>query len=396
MPIGSPIKLMGWTADVLVMRGSMRQRSSGSWELRVFVGVDPETRGRKYRSMTVRGNRADAERELAAMVASVRATRSVGTRSHMSNLLEAWFTVASTTWAPTTIRQTRSVLDRYLHPHLGATRVGELTTADIDRTYAILRVRGGMRGQPLASGTLSRIHVVLRAALAQAMRWGWIWDNPAERAHRIAATRRELIPPTPAELRTLLQYLAQADPALHTFVTLAAFTGGRRAQLLALRWRNVDLAVGRLSFTGGWVEGPDGPVLAATKTKRRHVVDLDPGSVSVLAAHAHRVRAAGGWLRPERFVFSDDPEGAGAWKPNRVTKAFVRARRSAGLRQFRLHDLRHFMATEMLQAGVPLPLVSRRLDHRRVSTTLDCYAHAVPGGDAAAAQTLWHVVQGAG
>jgi integrase len=375
----------------------MRQRSGGSWELRVFVGVDPETGRRRYRSMTVRGNRADAERELAAMVASVRATRSVGVGSSVSELLEAWFAIASTTWAPTTIRQTRSVLDRHLHPHLGGIRVGELTAADIDRTYAVLRERGGMRGQPLAPGTLARVHVVLRAALAQAMRWGWIWDNPAERAHRIVATRPELNPPTPEELRILLKYLADGDPALHTFVTLAAFTGGRRAQLLALRWRNVDLDAGRLSFTGGWVEGPDGPVLAATKTKRRHAVDLDPASVEVLAAHADRVRTAtGGRLRREGFVFSDDPHGTGAWKPNRVTKAFLRARRGAGLRQFRLHDLRHFMATEMLQAGVPLPLVSRRLDHQRVSTTLDCYAHAVPGGDAVAAQTLWHVVQRAG
>jgi integrase len=237
---------------------------------------------------------------------------------------------------------------------------------------------------------------VLRAALAQAMRWGWIWDDPAERAHRIVAARPELNPPTPEELRTLLKYLAEADPALHTFVTLAAFTGGRRAQLLALRWRNVDLDAGRLSFTGGWVEGPDGPVLAATKTKRRHAVDLDPGSLDVLAAHTHRVRTAVGGLRREGFVFSDDPDGTAAWKPNRVTKAFLRARRRAGLREFRLHDLRHFMATEMLQAGVPLPLVSRRLDHQRVSTTLECYAHAVPGGDAVAAQTLWHVVQRAG
>jgi integrase len=374
----------------------MRQRSAGSWELRVFVGVDPETGSRRYRSMTVRGSRTEAERELAEMVASVRAVRSVGVQSHVSDLLEAWFTIASTTWTPTTIRQTRSVLDRYLHPHLGGTRVGELTTADIDRTYAVLRERGGMRGQSLAPGNLSRVHVVLRAALAQAMRWGWIWDNPAERAHRIVTARQELNPPTPEELRTLLKYLAEDDPALHTFVTLAAFTGGRRAQLLGLRWRNVDLDAGRLSFTGGWVEGPDGPVLAATKTKRRHVVDLDSGSVDVLAAHAHRVRAASGALRREGFVFSDDLDGAAAWKPNRVTKAFLRARRRAGLREFRLHDLRHFMATEMLQAGVPLPLVSRRLDHRRVSTTLDCYAHAVPGGDAVAAQTLWHVVQRAG
>jgi integrase len=71
-------------------------------------------------------------------------------------------------------------------------------------------------------------------------------------------------------------------------------------------------------------------------------------------------------------VFSDDG-GATAWKPNRVTKAFGRHRRAVGLRSFRLHDLWHFMATEMLQAGVPLVVVSRRLNHRRVSTTLDRY-----------------------
>ncbi len=264
-------------------------------------------------------------------------------------------------------------------------KVGDLTTADIDRAYGLLRERGGRRGQPLAPGTLARVHVVLRAALAQAMRWGWIWDNPVERSHRIVAARPELRPPTPEELRILLKYLREDDPALHAFVTLAAFTGGRRAQLLGLRWRNVDLRAGRVSFTGGWVEGPNGPVLSTTKTKRRHVVDLDPGSIDVLASHTR------GGLRVQRRA-----GGATVWRPNRVTKAFLRARRRAGLRQFRLHDLRHFMATQMLQAGVPLPVVSRRLNHRRASTTLDCYAHAVPGGDAIAAQTLWHVVRGTG
>jgi integrase len=88
-------------------------------------------------------------------------------------------------------------------------------------------------------------------------------------------------------------------------------------------------------------------------------------------------------------VFSDD-HGTTAWKPNRVTKAFLRRRRSAGLREFRLHDLRHFMATEMLHAGIPLVVVSRRLDHQRPSTTLNHYAHAVPGSDAQASATRRH------
>jgi hypothetical protein len=50
----------------------------------------------------------------------------------------------------------------------------------------------------------------------------------------------------------------------------------------------------------------------------------------------------------------------------------------------------------MLHAGVPLVVVSRRLDHHRTSTTLDRYAHAVPGSDAQAAQTLWQIMQATG
>ncbi|HUF99347.1 MAG TPA: site-specific integrase [Ilumatobacter sp.] len=376
------------------MQGSMRQRSAGSWELRVFVGVDPETKRRRYRSVTVRGSRADAQRELDVMVASTRSVREVGLRSSMSELLEAWFSIAATSWAPTTVRQTRSALKCYLHPRIGDVAVGDLTPAAIDAMYAALHRGGGMRGQPLAAGTLARVHVVLRASLAQAVRWGWIWDNPAARAHRIVSVAPELSPPTPDEVRVLLDHVHSRDLALHTFVVVAAFSGGRRSQLLGLRWRNVDFDHGRLSFCAGWVEGPEGPVLTATKTKRRHVVDLDAGSVAVLVEHAQRCRSSNGEvLNPDGFLFSDDADGAAAWKPNRATKAFGRLRRDAGLRQFRLHDLRHFMATQMLEAGVALPVVSRRVDHRRVSTTLDRYAHAVPGGDAAAAQTLWRIVQ---
>ncbi len=300
------------------------------------------------------------------MVASVRAVRAVGVRSMVSELLEAWFAVASTGWSPTTVRQTRSVLDCYLHRQLGQVPVGDVTPAMIDGAYAELRRAGGQRGGPLAPGTLARVHVVLRAAFAQALRWGWIWDNPAERAHRIVTTSPELRPPTPDELRTMLDHVAQRDPQLHVLLLLAAFTGARRAQLLGLRWHNVHLTTRRVSFCAGWVEGPNGPELTATKTKRRHVVDLDPATFDALVDHAVD---RGCQARPDQFVFSDDG-GATAWKPNRVTKAFVRHRRAAGLRPFRLHDLRHFMATEMLHAGVPLAVVSRRLDHRRVSTTL--------------------------
>ena len=58
------------------------------------------------------------------------------------------------------------------------------------------------RWQTADARYLARVHGVLRSSLSQAMRWGWIWDNPAERAHRITTVPKEIRPPTPIELRT--------------------------------------------------------------------------------------------------------------------------------------------------------------------------------------------------
>jgi integrase len=92
------------------------------------------------------------------------------------------------------------------------------------------------------------------------------------------------------------------------------------------------------------------------------------------------------------FVFAPDPAGLQPWKPNWVTKQFIAARKTAGLDHFRLHDLRHFMATQMLSAGIALSIVSARLAHARASTTLNVYAHAIPGGDVGAAKLISEMV----
>ena len=76
-----------------------------------------------------------------------------------------------------------------------------------------------------------------------------------------------------------------------------------------------------------------------------------------------------------------------------MTKRFITYRRRAGLASFRLHDLRHFMATTMLAAGVPVPVVSERLCHARTSTTVNIYAHAMPGADRDAANLLADILR---
>jgi hypothetical protein len=169
------------------MKGSLRQRGAASWELRVDAGTNPDTGKRRHRTATVVGNRADAERALARLVAEVESDKTIGSASTVSELLEAWFAIASTSWAPTTVRETRSILRRCVHPHLGARQVADVTPAMIDALYAMLRVHGSQRGGPLAAGTIARVHVVVRAAFSQAQRWAVAGVAMVRRASRCDA-----------------------------------------------------------------------------------------------------------------------------------------------------------------------------------------------------------------
>ncbi len=76
------------------------------------------------------------------------------------------------------------------------------------------------------------------------------------------------------------------------------------------------------------------------------------------------------------------------WVPNEVSKDFIRLRKTVKLDTVRLHDLRHFAATCLLAAGVPVRTVSGRLGHANAATTLGVYAHVVEESDKDAAAKL--------
>jgi integrase len=76
-----------------------------------------------------------------------------------------------------------------------------------------------------------------------------------------------------------------------------------------------------------------------------------------------------------------------------LKRTWRRIIRDAGVGNVRFHDLRHASATYLLQAGVPVQVVSERLGHTRTSTTTDIYAHVMPGmGRDAAAALEKHMV----
>lgn len=101
-----------------------------------------------------------------------------------------------------------------------------------------------------------------------------------------------------------------------------------------------------------------------------------------------RAAQADAQLTEAAYIFSPQPDGLMPWTPGSITKRFQSIRDVLGYHSVRLHDLRHFTATRLLAAGVPVRTVSGRLGHANPSTTLTVYAHFVEASDQLAASVM--------
>ena len=269
--------------------------------------------------------------------------------------------------------------------------MAKLTAADLDRFYRQLLKHGAGHG-PYAPATIRRVHGIVRRALTQGVRWGWISHNPAIDASPPRVSVKELMPPTPEQLVQLFSVADETDPALATFILLAASTGARRGELIALRWSDVDLDRGVLTIERGIVLADRELIEQGTKTHQSRRVTLDVDTVTALWAHRQRAedvaQAAGTEISRRSFVFSHEVDASAPWRPDSTTRALRMLCEKAGVSGIRLHDLRHYVATRLLASGIDVRTVAGRLGHRNPATTLNVYAHFVPEADEEVASAL--------
>ena len=362
----------------------------------MHAGVDDATGRKRYVTRTVRGGRREAERALARLVTEVEQGSASAHAGTVGELCERWFAASRSSWSPTVVAEYRRLLDRHVLPRFGTLPLRRLRTADLDAWYGQLRTSGSATGGPLAPNSVQRVHAVLRRALGQGVRWGWIQVNPASAATPPRVLRSTVTIPSPATIAALVDAAAKVNPALPVFLRLAAVTGARRGELCALRWRHIDFERSALHIEGALVEAGGVLIEKDTKTHAERRMSLDERTLAVLAAHRAHLDAvlavARVSLAPDAFVFSHEPDGRQPWRPNYATLAFGRLVKEQGLSGLRLHDLRHFAATAMLVSGIDVRTASGRLGHANASTTLDVYAHFVKAADERAASAVASVL----
>jgi integrase len=269
--------------------------------------------------------------------------------------------------------------------------LNRLTSKHLDALYGAMKVAGQ------SPKTIRNHHAIVSSALHQAVRWGWVRENVAEMAKPPRVTQRRVTAPSVDVVRSVIVAAEERDPRLAPLLMLAALTGMRRGELCALRWSDVHLETGQLDVSRSVVVVPGGLAEKSTKTDRGRIVALDEVGVALLTQHRANVDdwacQADGIVPDDAFVFSPELDGSTPFRPDNITSFFIGVRDDLGLEGVRLHDLRHFTATQLIGAGVDVRTVAGRLGHSDASLTLRVYSHVIEERDRAAAAIIGRVLE---
>ncbi len=373
------------------MQGSKRKLRPGVWELRVSLGKDPATGKYRQMSRTFRGPARAADDALRDLVDKYGEGQQDGFGATFGQLLDRWLEESERMdLSPTTLRTYRAQVDHTIRPRLGKVLLTRLTPKHLDDLY------GQMKDEGRSAKTIRNHHAIISSALHQGVRWEWVRENVAEKAKAPRVGLRRVNAPSVDAIRLVIDTAEKRDPRLAPLLMLAALTGMRRGELCALRWTDVDLHRGELDVSRSLVVIPGGVAEKTTKNDRFRTVALDEVGVALMTHHRAIVeewaRQAEVTIAPDGYVFSHAVDASKPFRPDNVTGFFTRVRDSLGLDHVRLHDLRHFTATQLIGAGVDVRTVAGRLGHSDPSVTLRVYSHALEERDRAAADVIGRVL----
>jgi integrase len=252
---------------------------------------------------------------------------------------------------PNTQRQYCYLLDTYIVPALGATRVAEITRTDIEKLHAEI---SAARGRVAANATVRITRLIFNWAIEWKMRPER--DNPVGRKFEFnTEPPRDRYLDDTVEMPRLIAALAHwrdMRPESVDLITLLLLTGARRNEVLTATWGQFDLNRGK------WTKPA-----ATTKQKREHRVPLSAEAIALL-----RRRLAD---RAETNIIAfraDDPVFPGA-TIGKLQNDWEAIRETAGLGDVRLHDLRHSYAGFLASNGLSLPVIGALLGHTQPRTT---------------------------
>jgi integrase len=355
------------------MRGSIKERSPGRWAIILDITKDG-ARKRKWHSF--KGTKREAQAECARLITAMNsggyvepAKLTVG--EYLLDRLTQW--EAGKQIGRKTAERYRQLADHQIIQHLGARRLQQVKAIDIEVWHNALIASG------LSTRTIGHAHRLLSKALKEATRFDLIVKNVAALQRPPKVDNEEVQIINHDRLPELLSGLR--GHRLEARAIISLFTGLRRGELLALRWKHIDLDRKVLQVREALEETKaHGIQIKRPKSKAgRRDITLPDIVVDTLREHRKaqlefRLHLGLGRLTDEDLLFSK-MDGS-PMSPRRLSSwEWPLFARSIGMSDVRFHALRHTHASQLIDAGVDIVSISKRLGHSNPNITLGIYAH---------------------
>jgi integrase len=383
------------------MKGHIRQRGKHSWELKFDAGHDPATGRRKLQYVSVKGSKGDAQKKLTELLASVgKGTfvepNKVTVADHVRTRIAQWESRRDI--GTRTAERYRVLLRCQIAAHeIGAMPLQKLRAQHIEAWHSILQASGRRDGTGLAPKTIRHAHKLLKQALDDAVKFNLVTANHASLQSPPKLESKEMVILEAEQQKAVLNGLHGHE--FCSLVVTALYTGLRLGELLALRWINVDLDARVIRVREALEETRTNGIRSKeTKTKAgRRDVSLPDVVVTTLRDHRRqqlelRIALGLGKMPDDALVFAGsngEPRSPGVTS----TRWGILAN-SLGIPAVTFHALRHTHASQLIDAGIDVVTVSKRLGHSSPNVTLQIYAHRFQKSDAKAAEAINNALGG--
>ncbi len=261
---------------------------------------------------------------------------------------------------PSTLRDYRGIIRTHLEPFFGGVAVEDISSEHVEAWAAQLGA-----GRPITNRTKIKVMTVLYGVMERARRTHRLPRNPVRDLEKPVQRKRiDLEVFSPEEVHALVR-AAHSEQDAAIYLT-AAFTGLRRGELVALRWRDVDFARSHIRVCASYTDG----VLSTPKSGKMRSVPMAPDVAAALARLTRRPL----WTADDDQVF---PGTTGGYlDASTLYRRYKAALKRAGLRDLRFHDLRHTFGTQVI-ATASILKVKEWMGHADVDTTMR-YLHFAP------------------
>ena len=375
------------------MAGSIEKRGKNSYRLTVSEGFDLNGKPMIHRK-TVHGNKKDAEVELAKFVTEVQNGLIIDGKSlKFSEFTEIWKRdYGSKELAPSTYKRYCRMLETRLLPYFGHFYINKIKPTDIMKFYDLLEkdtqlVRkkgnnGSKTKKPLSGKTILEHHRLLRAMLHKAVYWQLIVANPAERVQPPKARKPKRKSYDDEQTKILLENLEQLsieDTKYKVAIILTVFTGVRLGELMGLEWTDVDFKNGIISINRSSQYLSDMGVFTKTPKTESSIREIAIPEFIISLLEEYKL-----WYEEQKSIYDElwansdrlfvQADGK-PMHPSTISKWFVKYVGQIGLPVINFHGLRHTNASLLVAQNIDIAIISARLGHAQISTTLNFYVH---------------------